>query len=494
MKKLLFTLIVHMTTTLFAVDENNPDFIKVSTELKKLCGNINQKHILEIGPSSGVLAEILKNEGGFASYTILDLSNRSTINSDIVYVNKLDQLSRDAYDLVISLQGFSDLDTNSQKLFLETIIKDTPRGYLNMSSNSSFLNGHSITSDQVVALLYNKGYKGKVEKDYASANSVVITWQPVEQPISDLQDHSIPFLSPSNGFQEGNAITYSFSGGRFGDNLMAYLHAKWIAYKYGLPFLYIPFPFSDQLMLDDMNQKESPLFKFRQKPTISNENQIQTDPISTLYVVPYFPECYFEFEALNLAYLPYFQVDWEDPGFRAEVIKCLTPKEPVETVDLPQDCMTIGVHVRRGGGMDGPNILSTWPLKFPPDSYYTSQIARIAALFPDKKIYVHILTDDLNPKAIMQQFRKTLRNPNLRFGCRKENNNPKSNVLEDFYTIPKFDCLIVCQSNFSIVSSKMADYAILIAPVHAKLSGNKYVIDGVELIFNGSRSAELSGE
>ncbi|HEV7737800.1 MAG TPA: hypothetical protein VGO47_10580, partial [Chlamydiales bacterium] len=40
------------------------------------------------------------------------------------------------------------------------------------------------------------------------------------------------------------AITYEFSGGRFGDNLLAYFHAKWVSYKYNIPFFYKEFPYS----------------------------------------------------------------------------------------------------------------------------------------------------------------------------------------------------------------------------------------------------------
>ena len=47
-----------------------------------------------------------------------------------------------------------------------------------------------------------------------------------------------------------SAVTYDFSGGRFGDNLVSYCHAKWISYKYNIPLLYKPFDYSDQLMMD----------------------------------------------------------------------------------------------------------------------------------------------------------------------------------------------------------------------------------------------------
>src|SRR5665213_983093 len=49
---------------------------------------------------------------------------------------------------------------------------------------------------------------------------------------------------------EEKAVTYEFSGGRLGDNLLSYLHAKWISYRHQIPLLYKPFKYSDKLMLD----------------------------------------------------------------------------------------------------------------------------------------------------------------------------------------------------------------------------------------------------
>ncbi|NDD58753.1 MAG: hypothetical protein EBZ47_05820 [Chlamydiae bacterium] len=48
-----------------------------------------------------------------------------------------------------------------------------------------------------------------------------------------------------------NYLTYH-GGGRFGDRLIAYMHAKWLSYKYNIPMLYIPFAYSDDLILDDI--------------------------------------------------------------------------------------------------------------------------------------------------------------------------------------------------------------------------------------------------
>ena len=50
-------------------------------------------------------------------------------------------------------------------------------------------------------------------------------------------------------------VTYTFSGGRFGDNLISYLHAKWVAYRAGVPLLYKPFGYSGMLVMDEEEER-----------------------------------------------------------------------------------------------------------------------------------------------------------------------------------------------------------------------------------------------
>lgn len=289
-------------------------------------------------------------------------------------------------------------------------------------------------------------------------------------------------LIPSSNLQKRNAVTYSFSGGRLGDNLLAYLHAKWIAYKYKLPFLYRPFEFSDQFKLDKMDQPyDASQFSFTNEVTISDENQIHTDPASTLFVVPYFPECLLEYEMINLDWLPYFEVDWHDPTFHEEVVQSLTLKKNISTPKLPHDRITVAIHVRRGGGVDNYAQASViYPLKFPPDSFYIEQLERIAKMYKGSKLYVFIFTDDLNPKAIVKEYERALNNRLIKFDCRAKHNGPKANILEDFFFMTKFDCLIRSESNFSLVASKLGNYKVAIHPKSCKYENGQIVIDQVE--------------
>ncbi len=50
------------------------------------------------------------------------------------------------------------------------------------------------------------------------------------------------------------AVTYDFSGGRLGDNLISFSHVLWASYKYEVPLLYRSFKYSDQLQLHKLHE------------------------------------------------------------------------------------------------------------------------------------------------------------------------------------------------------------------------------------------------
>lgn len=296
---------------------------------------------------------------------------------------------------------------------------------------------------------------------------------------------SIPQLEPSNDEQTKSAITYDFSGGRLGDNLVAYFHAKWLSYRLGLAFLFKPFPHAEKFELIERDQLFSDDFRFKNKVVVRNIQQIDPLSESTLYVVPYSPECRFEYEMLGLKWLPIVNVDWKDPCFLQEVKACLTPKKTLAATALPKGKVSVALHVRRGGGIDAyPASMYRWPLKFPPDTYYIQQLKWIANVLK-KPLYVYIFTDDLHPEKIAATYKKALHNKKITFDYRKENNTPNANLLEDFFAMSQFDCLVLCQSNYSLMASKIGNYKIKIYPTHSYFLNGQVIVDGVERELGG---------
>jgi hypothetical protein len=289
-------------------------------------------------------------------------------------------------------------------------------------------------------------------------------------------------LTLSQQPNRASAVTYTFSGGRFGDNLVAYLHAKWISYKYKIPLLYKPFFYSDQLMMHELEQpyKESDLALFEHQLTLEEGDYLDFSPhSSTLYIIPYFPECRDEYKVPHNHY-PYFEVDWDDEGFVNEIRTMIRPRSFEVSIPLPKNKITVAVHIRKGAEFDAPllyeqqTIPSSWegysdrgyPLKFATDNYYQEQIKRISAFFGHQPLYVYLFTDATNPIELMENYAQALQLPNIEFDCRRTTNKHDMNVLEDFFALTQFDCLIRVDSNFSLVASKLAHYKVQITPKH----------------------------
>lgn len=280
------------------------------------------------------------------------------------------------------------------------------------------------------------------------------------------------------------SVTYSFSGGRFGDNLVAYLHAKWISYKYNIPLLYVPFPYSDHLVLDDVERASNSCenHHFSTHRTFKTEQELQSyahNPIT--WCVPYFPESVCEFDLYDLDDLPYFAVNWDDPNFKTLIKSLISPKGPLYQQNLPQDRITVAVHVRRGSGGDIPEFQFHFPLKLPPDSYFIEQIKTIHDIFDRQPLYVFIFTDNQKPLELVEKYRNALNRPNIEIACRGPEVDTQIGILDDFFAMTKFDCLIRPESSFSIVASKLTDYKVMIKPAHHRIERGEVIIDQVEI-------------
>jgi len=289
-----------------------------------------------------------------------------------------------------------------------------------------------------------------------------------------------------------SAVTYTFSGGRLGDNLLAYCHAKWIAYKYDIPLLYRAFPYSDQLMMHEkeilLTQEE--YAKYDAIIDISKVYPYLFEPEKNiLYVIPYFPESIIEREK-NPRFFYYFPVDWDDYAFKAELCTMISPRFPLTITKKPKDCLTIALHVRIGTGFDIAS-LKDYPnqtaenisqLKFPPLTYYIQQLKRIAEYYPNELLHVRMFTDHNNPAELADFFKENVQCPRMGFAYRNDDNRHDLNVLEDFFSITQFDCLIRPDANFSTVASKLGHYKIQISPWHCIVHENQYHID--EILMN----------
>jgi hypothetical protein len=286
---------------------------------------------------------------------------------------------------------------------------------------------------------------------------------------------------------------------RFGDNLLGYYKAKWLSYKYKIPFLYQPFTYSDQLVMHEKEESctRDCLHRFKHSIELKDEYKLVPDRRSgTLYVVSYYSRL----------------IDWMDDQvevfpkqldkhFWHEIKQLVRPRRKIKAPYRPEGLISIAVHVRKGGGYDTPLLSDqsavvnsavgknyadvAYPTKFPPDSYYIEQIATVWKLFNKQPLYIYIFTDDRDPGRLADKYAKELNVPNITFDYRRQGNAHDANVIDDFFAMMEFDGLIRADSSYSKAAQLLADFQIVISPEHYSWQKNTLIIDKVKTVFLG---------
>jgi hypothetical protein len=259
-----------------------------------------------------------------------------------------------------------------------------------------------------------------------------------------------------------SAITWEPNGGRFGDNLLSYSKAKWLSYTFNIPLLYLPFKYSDLLVLHQQEQMYTP-------ESTQLFSTVKYLPIrSKIQLLP----------QNNTLYISHWQtkisIDWNDPIFIEKLKNNITPFYPIEKTIIPDNCISIAAHIRTGGGFaaDTEQERERCPLRFAPDEFFIDQIARIADMFPQENLYVYIFTDHQNPLTLKTKFEKALNNPRITFDCRTKNNSHNANVLEDFFSMMDFDCLIRPGSHYSRFVQRLGNNKLIIYPESIRKTTN----------------------
>ncbi len=296
-------------------------------------------------------------------------------------------------------------------------------------------------------------------------------------------------LSPIFCFSEHKeAVTFGW-GGRLGDNLLDYTHAKWISYKWGIPLLFQTFEYSDQFVFDDLEEKLTPeneaLYSKKTLDSLSQlDNEVAAD---TLYFLAHACDSYDEY-IFNGSYGTFVPVDWNDEIFRNMMRALIAPKHPLNLITPPSNVISVALHYRTGGGFvwDTDALKRALPLRFPDTSYYINQLNKLYLLVRRESLYVHIFTDHPKPEEIRALFKHYFPYPNIKFECRVNGNRHDANVLEDLFSMMNFDCLIRPMSHYSITASHLGNFKIEFFPTHGYWNDNKFVIDKVRLIEKGS--------
>lgn len=274
-------------------------------------------------------------------------------------------------------------------------------------------------------------------------------------------------------------VTYDLSGGRFGDNLISYLHAKWVSYEKNIPLIYQPFELSSDLILDEKEESRC--------PTPYHLHHLNKGPVSSdielpiLYVCPYFPEDPWEQNHESWFHL---KVDWKDSKFKKMAREMIAPKRALKLITPPADRISVALHIREGGGFDEKVDLlrgsPSNPMKFPPISFYAEGLKRILNETKGFSIYCYVFTDAKHPEKVIKKLKAHLpKKCNIAFDYRKKNNRHNANILEDFFSLFNFDILIRSQSNFSMAASLIGDFSMVYSPKDCIISENHVTITDV---------------
>ena len=271
---------------------------------------------------------------------------------------------------------------------------------------------------------------------------------------------------------------------RLGDRLVDYAHMKWISYKWNIPLLYEPFPYSDELVLDDVEErlsKDSFAAHIKIRDIAQLEHEIDKD---TLYILSHFPDSYDEYLFLKWKSKgPYISVDWNDKTFLEMMRALIKPKKPLELVSPKKGLLSLAIHYRTGVDYDSPRIRKWRAMAFPPSEYYVEQIETLWALINHQPLYVYIFTDHPDPSSLKQMFEEKFTGRPIQFDCRISGNRHDANVLEDFFSMMQFDCIIRPVSHYSGIAAHLAHFKIDISPKHVywNRENNKLVVDEVHI-------------
>lgn len=295
-------------------------------------------------------------------------------------------------------------------------------------------------------------------------------------------------LLPILSFAEPRkAITTGRKTSRLGDRLADYAHVKWVSYKWNIPFLYKPFKYSSELVLDSIeehfNKQKAATFAAELPVTdISLLDKRVTE--DTLFILNHFPDSYDEYQFLNWKQGPYIHVDWNDKKFLSMMRALIKPKKALPLIVPDTASPSVAIHYRTGEGYDTLQARRKRLMAFPPLEYYLEQLKTLHSLIGhDKQIYVFIFTDHPDPVSIVKLFEAKTASKLIQFDCRKNGNSHDANVLEDLFSMMQFDCLIRPISHYSSIASHLGEFKIDISPKHAywDKKAKQLVIDQVHI-------------
>lgn len=300
---------------------------------------------------------------------------------------------------------------------------------------------------------------------------------------------SLAALTAFLGVYAENGITYSFTGARFGDNITAYIGARWIGYSKGIPFYYRPFEYSDLLVMHD-SHKPYEGHGLSKEIFVRDAPGVDISLDDTMFVMHPFPR--------------ETHLNYDDANFMALLRNEIRPKKMTSTITIPEGHRSVALHIRRGGGYDSPlwqnsaitnhpkkpedalvpekdHVDKQSPTRIPPDIWYIQMLQYIRKYYPAEPLYVYIFTDDPKPQVFADLYAEALNDPLITFDYCRVDNRHDNNVLEDFFAMMQFECVIRADSWFSEMACRIGRPKIELTPNVCRWEDRKLVVTEVWL-------------
>jgi hypothetical protein len=293
-----------------------------------------------------------------------------------------------------------------------------------------------------------------------------------------------------------------------GDNLVSLYNAYVYAKKYNLKLEYNPFAFAEQFECYDILRPLS----------VDTSNWIEVRTERDILANLHNPNAKFCINVMSERLVP-------DAVTAQEAKRLLMPNKGLnlDYLKLEQhDALVIMVHVRKGnnpenyqgelksdqiydydrsiikynhvkneplfahymaasasqqkGGLDG-----YWILKYPPEQYYIDQINRIIES-SDKDIIIKIVTDEKDPLALIERFKKQIIHPQVKIEFYDNTHKDfKTRIIEDLYILSQGDIVIHAKSSYAYVADVMGNHKTIILPEYSRWIDNKLIVTDVTI-------------
>jgi hypothetical protein len=185
-------------------------------------------------------------------------------------------------------------------------------------------------------------------------------------------------------------IMNNYGAGRLGDQIIGYSKAKWLSYKYNIPFRLIPFTYCNSLNISNEQSYTSMSYFFNRVfyklfgrlVWVHTEDDL-VKGLATLKgptrFVAHINTRLNEHINNNVGTNKYdnswvisviYELVLQHPNFGKELKKMLQPITPIDHMHLPKDRITVAVHIRKGGGFDAPLLSKQYYNEQPGATHY----------------------------------------------------------------------------------------------------------------------------